>query len=111
RPILVCYQSSVIGRFAHPSACRWTAVHHCLLNTHPLLKNCCLIIGRPPGSTLFPYTTLFRSFFASPPYFFARMCVIAAVSVVLPWSTCPIVPTFTCGLVRSNLPFAISSLC
>src|SRR5688572_8075518 len=36
------------------------------------------------------------------------MCVIAAVSVVLPWSTWPIVPTFTCGLVRSNLPFAIS---
>src|SRR5439155_3269764 len=36
--------------------------------------------------------------------------VIAAVSVVLPWSTCPIVPTFTCGLVRSNLPFAISIL-
>jgi hypothetical protein len=33
--------------------------------------------------------------------------VIAAVSVVLPWSTCPIVPTLTCGLVRSNLPFAI----
>src|SRR5712691_12049760 len=31
------------------------------------------------------------------------MCVIAAVSVVFPWSTCPIVPTFTCGLVRSNL--------
>jgi hypothetical protein len=27
----------------------------------------------------------------------------------LPWSTCPIVPTFTCGLVRSNLPFAIAS--
>ena len=24
--------------------------------------------------------------------------VIAAVSVVLPWSTCPIVPTFTFGL-------------
>jgi hypothetical protein len=33
--------------------------------------------------------------------------VIAAVSVVLPWSTWPIVPTFTWGLVRSNLPFAI----
>src|SRR4051812_47235520 len=46
--------------------------------------------------------------FASPPYFFDSTCVIAAVSVVLPWSTCPIVPTFTCGLVRSNLPFAIS---
>src|SRR5205807_10555616 len=39
--------------------------------------------------------------------FLARMCVIAAVSVVLPWSTCPIVPTFTCGLVRSNLPLAM----
>src|SRR5688572_26349858 len=36
------------------------------------------------------------------------MCVIAAVSVVLPWSTWPIVPTFTWGLVRSNLPFAMS---
>src|SRR5512146_1329156 len=35
------------------------------------------------------------------------MCVIAAVSVVLPWSTCPIVPTFTCGLIRSNLPLAM----
>src|SRR3954452_17629049 len=35
--------------------------------------------------------------------------VIAAVSVVLPWSTCPIVPTFTCGLFRSNLCFAIAS--
>src|SRR3990172_12728281 len=33
--------------------------------------------------------------------------VMAAVRVVLPWSTCPIVPTFTCGLVRSNLLFAI----
>src|SRR5690348_5709141 len=38
------------------------------------------------------------------------MCVIAAVSVVLPWSTCPIVPTFTCGLVLSNLPLAIAQL-
>ena len=46
---------------------------------------------------------------ASP--FFAWIFVIAAVSVVLPWSTCPIVPTFTCGLVRSNfaLPIARSS--
>ena len=33
--------------------------------------------------------------------------VSAAVKVVLPWSTCPMVPTFTCGLVRSNLLFAI----
>src|SRR5215216_5002917 len=28
--------------------------------------------------------------------------VIAAVNVVLPWSTCPIVPTLICGFVRSN---------
>src|SRR3954465_12070841 len=43
----------------------------------------------------------------SPANFFDSTVVIAAVSVVLPWSTCPIVPTFTCGLVRSNLPFAM----
>src|SRR5260370_15496743 len=35
--------------------------------------------------------------------------VMAAVSVVLPWSMCPIVPMFTCGLLRSNFSFAISS--
>lgn len=29
------------------------------------------------------------------------------VVVVLPWSTWPIVPTLTCGLVRSNVPLAI----
>src|SRR5260370_40285610 len=34
--------------------------------------------------------------------------VIAAVNVVLPWSMCPIVPMFTCGLLRSNFSFAIS---
>src|ERR671929_1649651 len=37
----------------------------------------------------------------------ARIFVIAAVSDVLPWSTCPIVPMFTCGFVRSNFAFAI----
>ena len=37
----------------------------------------------------------------------ARYLVIAAVSVVLPWSTWPIVPTLTCGLVRSNFFLAI----
>src|SRR5258708_29139948 len=35
---------------------------------------------------------------------------MAAVSVVLTCSTCPIVPTFTCGLVLSNLPFAMIQL-
>ncbi len=39
--------------------------------------------------------------------FFAWRCVIAAVNVVLPWSTCPIVPTFTCGLFRSNFSLAM----
>src|SRR4051795_5782155 len=37
----------------------------------------------------------------------ASTLVIAAVKVVFPWSTCPIVPTFTCGLFRSNFFFAI----
>ncbi len=32
--------------------------------------------------------------------------MIAAVKVVLPWSMCPIVPMFTCGLVRSNFALA-----
>src|SRR5262245_27415182 len=36
--------------------------------------------------------------------------VIAAVSVVLPWSMCPIVPMLTCGLVRSNFFLPISPL-
>src|SRR5437867_12088940 len=39
----------------------------------------------------------------------AETLVNAAVSVVLPWSTCPIVPTFTWGLVRSNFALAIVS--
>src|SRR5512144_2991278 len=33
--------------------------------------------------------------------------VIAAVSVVFPWSMCPIVPTFRCGFVLSYFCFAI----
>src|SRR3989304_2375766 len=37
----------------------------------------------------------------------ARYLVIAAVSVVLPWSMWPMVPTLTCGLVRSNFFLAI----
>src|SRR5687768_18534683 len=38
----------------------------------------------------------------------AEILVSAAVRVVLPWSTCPIVPTFTCGLFRSNFALAIA---
>src|SRR5215831_2663905 len=37
-----------------------------------------------------------------PPCLTAITFVSAAVNVVFPWSTCPIVPTFTCGLVRAN---------
>src|SRR5215217_3156860 len=47
--------------------------------------------------------------FTSPPNFFDSTSVIAAVNVVFPWSTCPIVPTFTCGFVRSYFCFAIRS--
>src|SRR5690606_4890670 len=45
----------------------------------------------------------------SPPKRSAPILVSAAVSVVLPWSTWPMVPTFTCGLVRSNLPLDIGA--
>src|SRR5579875_2802683 len=39
----------------------------------------------------------------------ASTLVMAAVSVVLPWSMCPMVPTFTWGFTRSNFFLAISS--
>ena len=45
---------------------------------------------------------------ASPNWYLSyKVFVIAAVNVVLPWSTWPIVPILTCGLVLSNLAFAI----
>ena len=40
-------------------------------------------------------------------YLSCNVFVIAAVNVVLPWSTCPIVPILTCGLFLSNLALAI----
>src|SRR3712207_5482883 len=43
-------------------------------------------------------------------YLSCRTLVIAAVSVVLPWSMCPMVPMLTCGLVRSNLALATGFL-
>src|SRR3984893_9431166 len=39
----------------------------------------------------------------------AATFVSAAVRVVLPWSMCPMVPTFTCGLLRSNFSLAMSN--
>src|SRR2546426_8975208 len=44
------------------------------------------------------------------PISFDSTLVIAAVSVVFPWSMCPIVPTFMCGLDRSNFSLAIATL-
>ena len=44
------------------------------------------------------------------PPVFASTLVMAAVSVVLPWSTWPIVPTLTCGLLRSNFSLLMSLL-
>src|SRR5437763_2309418 len=47
--------------------------------------------------------------FAVPPPCFASTFVIAAVSVVFPWSMCPMVPTLRCGFVRSNFCLPITS--
>ena len=38
----------------------------------------------------------------------AEILVSAAVRVVFPWSTWPMVPTFTCGFFRSNFAFAMA---
>ena len=46
----------------------------------------------------------------APPCVSAITFVSAAVSVVLPWSTCPIVPTFTCGLLRSNFSLDMAAM-
>ena len=59
-----------------------------------------------PLSEMFGYTSDLRSNTQGRGQY-TRVFVIAAVRVVLPWSTCPIVPMFTCGLVLSNLALAI----
>jgi len=48
-----------------------------------------------------------KSTFSFPSTLSANTFVIAAVKVVLPWSTCPMVPILQCGLVLSNLALAI----
>ena len=48
-----------------------------------------------------------KSTAALPATLAARVFVIAAVKVVLPWSTCPIVPMLACGFVLSNLALAL----
>src|ERR1700761_4548986 len=44
-------------------------------------------------------------------FFLLCTSTIAAVKVDLPWSTWPMVPTFTCGLVLWNVSFAIKFSC
>src|SRR5437762_11457968 len=51
-------------------------------------------------------TSSYETYFVFQPWS-AETLVRAAVNVVLPWSTWPTVPTFTCGFVRSNFAFAI----
>src|SRR3989442_13696067 len=43
-----------------------------------------LMIRRPPRSTLFPYTTLFRSIFFAPSFSKARVMVLAQLAQVMP---------------------------
>src|SRR5437870_3227925 len=53
-------------------------------------------------------TSSYDTYFAQP--LSAATLVSAAVRVVLPWSMCPMVPTFTCGLLRSNFSLAMSPI-
>src|SRR5581483_2831025 len=57
---------------------------------------------RPCAADAFA-TSSYGTYVAHP--FVAATFVIAAANVVFPCSTCPLVPTFTCGFVRSNLTF------
>src|SRR5262249_23500362 len=61
---------------------------------------------RRPCDSLAFATSSYGTNFAHP--LSAATFVNAAVSVVFPWSMCPIVPTFTCGFDRSNFSFAIA---
>src|SRR5205823_14435294 len=62
---------------------------------------------RPCDSDAFA-TSSYDTYFAQP--LSAATLVSAAVNVVLPWSICPMVPTFTCGLLRSNFSLAMSTI-
>src|SRR5688500_4133712 len=62
---------------------------------------------RPCDSDAFA-TSSYGTNFAQP--LSAATFVSAAVRVVLPWSMCPMVPTLTCGLERSNFSLAMSSV-
>ena len=79
-----------------------------------IVTSFCLIfyVGGIDGYTSFSFLgsfTISSNLEALAPPFVANTAVIAAVVVVLPWSTCPMVPILTWGLVLSNLdlPFLI----
>src|SRR6476619_2892311 len=64
------------------------------------------VSSRRPCDSLALATSSYGTNFAHP--LSAATFVSAAVSVVLPWSMWPMVPTLTWGLDRSNFSFAIS---
>src|SRR5262245_49459602 len=64
-----------------------------------------LVSSRRPCDSEALATSSYGTYFAQP--LSAATFVSAAVNVVLPWSICPIVPTFTCGFDRSNFSFAM----
>src|SRR6185437_5466066 len=63
------------------------------------------VASRRPCDSEALATSSYGTYFAQP--LSAATFVMAAVNVVLPWSMCPIVPTFKCGLFRSNFCLAI----
>ena len=72
-----------------------------------------LMIRRPPRSTLFPYTTLFRSWFldcpflvAAPPTFYTAPVLVAAAPLlfILPMSRCGSAPFFYCPILVAAAP-------
>jgi hypothetical protein len=65
-----------------------------------------LLASRRPWASEALATSSYDTYFVPHPLS-ADTFVRAAVNVVFPWSTCPIVPTFTWGFVRSNLALAM----
>src|SRR5947209_13504313 len=64
-----------------------------------------LVASRRPWAAEALATSSYGTNFDQP--WSADTLVSAAVSVVLPWSTWPMVPTLTCGFFRSNFSLAM----
>src|SRR5258708_18290901 len=66
-----------------------------------------LMIRRPPRSTLFPYTTLFRSYL--PPAFCTSRRSFVSFSTVMPWKVVRMtVETFASSVFRLSRSFCFS---